>query len=180
MSQPRFFMLAGIILGAALSRLVPHPWNVAPIAAMALFGGAQFGDKKLAFIVPLAALFLSDIVIGFYSSWPFVYGSFAFIVLLGMRLRNQPSVTTLVGASLLSSFLFFALTNLGVWLVDGLYPKNISGFFQCYTAALPFFRNSILGDLFYTSVLFGSARVIEKFFPLFQESQAQLVPQRSV
>lgn len=92
MYRLRFLVLVGMILGAAASRLIPHPFNFTPIGAMALFGGACFADRRAAFLVPLAAMFLSDLAIGLLSGSlslglhpliPVVYGSFALIVCLG-------------------------------------------------------------------------------------------------
>src|ERR1035437_7161951 len=92
MNKPRFTMLAGMILAAAASRLIPHPPNFTPIAAIALFGGAQFSSQRAAFFVPLAGLFLSDLVLGFYAITPVVYGSFALTVCLVFWVRQRRSM----------------------------------------------------------------------------------------
>lgn len=148
-----------IIVFAVLLRLMPHLPNMVPIGAMALFGGAYL-NKKYALIVPLVAMFISDIFLGFHVTMPFVYGSFLLIGLIGMWLRNNKNVKTVVGATLFSSLLFFVITNFGVWLVGGLYPKTLSGFVECYIYALPFFRNTITGDLFYTGLFFCSYELL--------------------
>src|ERR1700760_504272 len=114
MLKPRFVVLALMIVAAAALRLVPHLPNMTPIAAIALFGGAAFADKRLAFIVPLAALLLSDLVLGFSSSMGFVYGSFALIVAIGLWLQRHRTAPVILGAVLFSSVLFFAITNFGV------------------------------------------------------------------
>ena len=152
-----------IIFFAVLLRLVPHVPNFAPISAMALFGGAYL-NKKYALIVPLTAMFVSDLFLGFHNTILFVYGSFLLIGLIGIWLRKHISLRNIFIAALFSSFLFFMITNFGVWLWGNLYPKNFSGLIQCYFFALPFFRNTILGDLFYTGVFFGSYELILKFF----------------
>jgi uncharacterized membrane protein len=139
-----------VIALAALMRLLPHPPNVAPIAAMSLFGG-MYVNKKYALIIPLLALFLSDFIIGFYKGMPFVYGSFLLIGLLGLWIRKQPSVKNIIAITLISSLLFFVITNFGVWFTGTIYPKTVAGLFKCYTAAIPFFRNTIIGDLLYVS-----------------------------
>ncbi len=144
-----------LIIGAALLRLVPHIPNVAPIAGIALFGGAYL-NKKYALLVPLAAMVLSDIFLGFNASSPMVYTSFVITGLIGLWLRNHKNVGTVIGASLTSSAIFYLLTNFNFWYATLLYPKTFSGMLEAYVMALPFFRNTIFGDLFYTGVLFGS------------------------
>ena len=144
-----------IILIAATLRLVPHPPNFAPIAAMALFGGVYL-NRGYALAVPIIALFISDLVIGFYSPVVMVsvYGSFILTGLIGLWLRRRKSPRNVILAALGSSVLFFIVTNFAVWL-GGWYPRNAAGLLDCYTLALPFFRNTIAGDLFYTGAFFG-------------------------
>ena len=164
-------MLAAMILAAAASRLIPHPPNFTPIAAIALFGGAQFSSKRAAFFVPLAGLFLSDLVIGFYSITPVVYGSFALTVCLGFWIRHR-SAQRIAGAAVASAILFFVLTNFGVWAMDRLYPKTAAGLVDCYIAAIPFFGNMALGNLLYSALLFGGCAFAEKFFIRLREPDA--------
>src|SRR5215831_20776184 len=133
-----------MVFGAAASRLLPHPPNLTPIAAMALFGGAYFADKRLAFLVPLAALLLSDIVMGLYNQIPVVYGSFALIVCLGFWLQKRRTWLRVASATLVSSVLFFITTNFAVWAFGSLYPKTMKGLLACYVAAIPFFRHTLL------------------------------------
>lgn len=144
-----------IIFFAVMLRLVPHPANVAPIAAMALFGGAYL-NKKYALIVPLAALFISDLFLGFHPSMPLVYTSFLLTGLLGLWLAKHRTATNVIGASLLSSTIFFLLTNFNYWYAMPLYPKTFAGVLESYIAALPFFRNTVVGDLLYVGLFFGS------------------------
>lgn len=172
MEKPRFTTLAAMIFFAAASRLMPHPPNFTPIAAMALFGGASISDKRLAFALPLAALFLSDAALGFYHGMIWVYGSFALIVCLGLQLQSRRRLLPIAGAALVSSGLFFALTNFGVWVSDGLYPRTLAGLGACYVAAIPFFQNTLAGDLVYTALLFGGFALAEKKFPALRESTA--------
>jgi len=150
-----FFPALIIILCAACLRLLPHPANVAPIAAMALFGGAYL-NKKYALVLPLAALFVSDIFLGFNQSTPFVYGSFILTGLIGMWIKNHKSFATVIGGTLLSSVLFFLITNFGFWLAFSLYPKTLGGQMEAYAMALPFFRNTLIGDFLYVGIFFGS------------------------
>jgi hypothetical protein len=151
------FIGSALILIAAMSRLLPHPMNFAPIAAMALAGGVYL-DKRYSLIVPIAALLVSDIFIGFHNTMIFVYGSFILIGFLGLWLKSHKKVGPILGITLLSSFLFFVITNFGVWLTGGgwFYPKTWQGLIECYTLAVPFFRNTVAGDLVYTGVLFGA------------------------
>jgi hypothetical protein len=165
MVKPRLMVLIAIVLAAAASRLIPHPPNMTSITAIALFGGAYFPDKRLTFLVPLAALLLSDLILGFYSHMEVVYLSFALIVCIGLWLQKRRSVFYITGAALASSILFFLLTNFGVWALESLYPKTIAGLLACYMAAIPFFQNTLQGDLFFTAVLFGGFALLERSFP---------------
>ena len=166
----RFTVLAGMILAAAASRLIPHPPNFTPIAAMALFGGASFASKRAALLVPLTGLCLSDLVLGFYSVTPVVYGSFALIVCLGFWLRRRQTVWRIAGATVAGAVLFFVLTNFGVWALDALYPRTMTGLADCYVAATPFFRNTLLSDLLYSALLFGGLAFAEKRWPIVAEA----------
>jgi hypothetical protein len=172
MEKPRFATLAGMIFLAAASRLIPHPPNFTPLAAMALFGGAYISNKRMAFGLPLAALLLSDAVLGFYHDMIWVYGSFALIVCLGLQLQSRRRLRPIAGAALASSVLFFALTNFGVWASAGMYPRTLGGLGACYVAAIPFFQNTIAGDLVYTALLFGGFALLEKKFPALRELTA--------
>jgi hypothetical protein len=169
MVQPRLMVLITIVLAAAASRLIPHPPNLTSIAAVALFGGAYFSDRRLAFLVPLAALFLSDLILGFYAHMEVVYLSFALIVCVGLWLQKRRSTIYIVGAALASSILFFLLTNFGVWALESLYPKTMAGLLACYVAAIPFFQNTLQGDLFFTAALFGGFTLLERSFPKLRE-----------
>ena len=155
MANYRAITLILMIFAAAASRVLPHPLNFTPIGAMALFGGAYFTDKRMAFLVPLSAMLLGDLVLGFHSTLPFVYAGFAIMVAVGMTLHNRCDMLPVMGATLLGSVVFFILTNFGVWALENMYPKNLGGLVTCYVAAIPFFHNSIAGDLVYTTALFG-------------------------
>ncbi len=157
----KFFFLTALVLGAALTRLLPHYPNFTAIGGLALFGGAYFDKKWQSFVIPFAALFLTDLLLGFHSTMFAVYGSFALIILLGMSLSKKRTVTSVLLASVTSSVLFFVITNLGMWMTMGMYPKTAAGLGMCYTAAIPFFHTTLLGDLFFTSVLFGAYELIQ-------------------
>jgi hypothetical protein len=159
--------LTAMIVLAALARLVPHPLNFTPIGAMAIFGGACFADRRLGFVVPLAALLLSDVVIGFHSLLPVVYGSFALNVLLGRWIRSRRTVVTTAAATLAGSVQFFIVTNFACWV--SFYPHTVEGLVSCYVAAIPFFQNTLLGDAVFVCVLFGGLAVAERAFPAIRE-----------
>lgn len=171
MNALRLSALAGLILAAAASRLIPHAPNFSPIAALAIFGGAIFSDRRLAFFVPLAAMFLSDLAIGLHSRMWVVYGSFALIVCLGFRLRAGAHRDRWIMAVTGSAVSFFVLTNLGEWATSGLYPRTWAGLMQCYVAAIPFFQNTLLSDILYSVVLFGALMLAQKCWPMLAEVQ---------
>jgi hypothetical protein len=131
---------------AVFVRLAPHPPNFTPIVALALFGATTFSNKVLGTLLPLIAMAISDIFLGFYSISIWVYGSFLAISLLGHYWKTVKTKNILM-----SSLIFFIVTNFGVWLTG--YPKTIEGFVLCYTLAIPFFINAIAGDLFFSYIL---------------------------
>lgn len=162
MNKNRFIVLTGMVLTATTARLIPHPPDFSPIAALALFGGASFASKRTALLVPLIGLFLSDLVIGFYAVTPVIYGSFALITCLGFWVRKRQSPLRVAAAAVAGAVLFFAVTNFGVWAFEALYPKNFTGLIDCYVAAIPFFRNTLASDLLYSALLFGGLALAEK------------------
>ena len=173
MSKPRILTLVGMIFSAALIRILPHPWNFTPVAAMALFGGAQFSDKRLAFAVPFFALLFSDLVLGFYPWWGIVYAAYAAIVVIGIFIQQNRSMVSVGFASLAASMVFFLVSNLAHFLTAGYFPMSLAGVMQCYIDGLPFFRNTLLSDLFYSALLFGTFYAAEKRFPALRESAPQ-------
>jgi len=170
MNATRFTVVAGMILAATASRFIPHPHNFSPIGAIALFGGAQLSDKRAAFLVPLTAMFLADLVTGFHVLIPFVYGSFALTVCLGFWLRRERNVWRVTAAALAGSCLFFMITNFGVWALLGTYPRTPAGLVACYIAAIPYFQNTLLSDLLYSLLLFGSFALAEHRFAHLRET----------
>jgi hypothetical protein len=167
--SPRFLVLAGLILAAAFTRLIPHPPNFTAIGAMALFGGVYFSRKSLAFAVPLIAMFLSDIIIGFHPGMYAVYLSFILIVMIGISLSNKRKVGNIFLASVSASVLFFIITNFALWLTGTLYPKTAAGLAACFTAAIPFFHHTLFGDLFFVGILFGAFKLAKVKFPQLSE-----------
>jgi hypothetical protein len=169
----RLIALLSAIAAAAALRLVPHPPNFSPIDAMALFSGAYLARRWMSFVTPLAALLLSDLVLGFYHGMATVYASVALIVLIGWWLSPRRSMGRTAAAAFASSVLFFVTTNFGMWLFSGFYPRTGAGLVACYTAAIPFFQNTVAGDLFYTALLFGGFSIAERMVPQLRASRAQ-------
>ena len=150
-----------LILAAAILRLLPHIPNFAPITAIALFGSVYL-NKRYALIIPLAAMFLSDIFIGFYNPAIMisVYLSFAISGLLGLLIRKNKSFGRVAGMTLLASIQFYLITNFAVWAFGTMYTHNFVGLMASYANALPFFRNTLLGDFFYVGAMFGLYEIV--------------------
>lgn len=174
----RFGIISMIVLLAALSRLIPHPANFAPIGGMALFGAAYYSKRYWAYLIPVISMWFSDLILNnlvygqyfdhfvwFYSGSIFTYGAFALIVLLGTFTLKRVKVGNLAISALSASAIFFLVSNFGVWLSSGMYPHTFGGLQTCYIAGLPFFKNTILGDLFYSGVLFGAFELLQYRFP---------------
>jgi hypothetical protein len=166
----RQMTLTGIVLLAAMTRLIPHPPNVTPVAAMALFGGAFLASRRLAYFLPLAAMLLSDVVLGVtlygkavFFSQPVVYACLLATVAMGKLIRDRRSPLHVGVVTLASSVLFFVVTNFSVWASGHRYPKTLAGLESCYVAAIPFFRNSLTGDMAFVAVLFGGFALLETY-----------------
>ncbi len=157
-----FSIISLLILIGVILRLLPHPPNFTPILAIALFGGVYF-SRKIAFILPIAAMVISDVFIGYYEVklMAAVYGSFLLCVVLGFWLKKNKNWQTIFGSSVLSALIFFLLTTFAVWAFPPWYVKIFSGIIQCYLMALPFFKNTLLGNLFYVTIFFGVYEMVE-------------------
>lgn len=166
----RLLTLSLMILTIAMFRLLPHPPNVSPVAAMALFGGAYFSDKRVAFLVPFLALLLSDLLLGLHDTMIYVYGGFALTVIIGFWIRKNLNISRIALAAVGASVLFFIVTNFGAWVTSGLYPMTTDGLMQAYVAAIPFFQNSLLGNLVFTALLFGGYAALQRNLPSLAEN----------
>ena len=146
---------------AAATRFLPHPPNFTAIGGMALFGAATLTNKKLAFLVPIMAMFISDLFIpnGFNLS---VYAAFIAIAAMGLLISNKKGPMPVIVGSISASVIFFAISNFGVWASQAMYTKNAIGLISCFEAAIPFFPNTLAGDLFFSSLLFSSYAIIKK------------------
>lgn len=173
----RMRALTLVILVTALTRLLPHPSNFAPITAIAVFGAIRYADRRAALLVPLLALLVSDLVRevlfgygltrewGIYSGMWTVYATTALVAVLARLAHGTRSPGAIATTTLIGSCLFFLITNFAFWAVGSLYPHTGEGLIACYTAAIPFFRNSLLGDLFYAAILFGGWALAESRVP---------------
>ena len=165
----RLLVLTGILVCAALARLLPHPPNMTPIAAMALFGGACFTNRKMAYLLPIAAMLLSDAVLGItrygtlilLSTQPVVYACILATTAIGQLIKDRRSVWQVGTGTLSGALVFFVVTNFAFWATEGLYPMTGSGLLKCYTAAIPYFQNSLAGDFAFTTLLFGGLALLE-------------------
>jgi hypothetical protein len=150
------------ILGAALTRWIPHPPNATAIGAMALFAGFQSTSLLVALALPLAALFLGDLMMGFHETMMFTYLGFGLVVGLSYfskRILQQSFVKkglSVISMALLGSLIFFVVSNVGVWLTSSMYTHDLKGLAECFVMALPFLDNQVVGDLVYTGLLMGS------------------------
>ena len=144
-----------LIFIAILSRFLPHPPNFTPITTIALLSSKGFYNRWIVILIPILSLFISDLFLGLHGTIPFVYASFILIAVLGMYIKKINIVMVL-----LSSTVFFLVSNFGVWLLH--YPISFEGLLKCYTLALPFFLNTILGDLVYGGLLIYPFYVLQR------------------
>jgi hypothetical protein len=131
---------------------------------MALFSGAMFRNRWVAFLLPLASLFAGDLFVGFHKLMFVVYASFAVSIAIGRWLAQASRVSRIGGAVLLGALQFFVVTNFAMWAIGGFYPRTSTGLAACFAAAIPFFWNTLAGDALYTGILFGGFRLAEKIF----------------
>ena len=179
-----------LIVLVASFRLMPHHiYNFTPVGAIALFSGAYLGRNLIGWLIPISIMLISDTVleltgaVGFHKEMPFVYGAFLIAVLIGRYgLKQKKSFGRVLGATISSSMLFFIITNFGSWILSPAYTKDFSGLVTCYVAAIPFYTpgdylssfalNGLLGDLFFTGLLFGAYELITRRMPSVQSIKA--------
>lgn len=149
------WVIAGLILLGVVARLAPHPPNATPLMAIALFGGTYLA-KRWAILLPLAIVAVSDVLIGWHATVPYTWGAFILTGMLAWWIRPRPTASRILGGTLAGSICFFLITNFGVWVVRDFYPQTAAGLWQCYVAAIPFFRHTLFGDLLYVTALFGT------------------------
>jgi len=168
----RNLLIVAMILFAAVIRILPHPWNLAPVGAMALFSGAVIRNRLTALAVPLLALLAGDLFIGFHILMPVVYASFLLSIVIGWWLGERRTAPRIGGAVLLGAIQFFLITNFGVWMLLNSYPKTLTGLTACYIAGLPLFWNTLAGDALFSVLLFGALFLAERTHPAFRPSAA--------
>jgi hypothetical protein len=179
---PGSLALILMIVLAALSRLLPHPPNFSPVEAMALFGGAYFAKRWMGIVVPLVAMLLSDIALGLINgglylqhftslSFLLVYACIALSSVMGFGMRGKVNALRVMGYSLAGSVVFFVVTNFGVYLTATSMPGSaacIAGVIPCYISAIPFFKWTVLGTLFYSVLMFGGFALLRIKLPNLQ------------
>jgi hypothetical protein len=169
MNRSQLVGLTLVVVGAAALRLLFNHfsvWNFSPLVAVSLFAGVRFSDKKLAFLIPFAVMVLTDWIIGFHAQMFPVYLSYGLVTMVGVLLSSRETIVNTLVASIFSSVLFFLITNLVFWYTDlQLYPNTLAGQLMSYEAALPFFRNALVGDLTFTVVLFGGWYLLTSIKP---------------
>lgn len=159
---PSVHALILVIGFAALYRVLPHPPNVSPVAAMALFAGSHFRHKFLALLVPLLVMLLSDFVIGWHSSILYVYGALSLTVLIGFSLRTNAKAQHIAIAALGACGLFFLISNFGAWHNSAFYPQTAAGLWMAYAAGVPFLQYSLLGDAVFCLLFFGGFKLYQQ------------------
>lgn len=168
-NSSRFIVLTLIVILAAFSRALPlvidHTWNFTAVGALAIFAGAQFNDRRVAFIMPLAAMALADILFLKNGFSLLVYTGFIAMVACGFLIRNKVNTMNVILASFISASVFYLITNFSFFYPVTLYPRNFSGIIASYTAGLPFFRNMLLGNMVYSAVLFGAFYLLARRYP---------------
>lgn len=153
-------LIIGLFILGIASRLTPHTANFSPIIAIALFSGAYLNRKHYLW-VPITLYVISDLIVGLHGIVLFTWGSVFLITLLGRKLKSGKNFKNTLAYTLLSSILFFLITNFGVW-VSGWYPQTLAGFIKCYTLAIPFFRTSLIANLFYMTVLISVYELVTR------------------
>ena len=183
--QLRYPILILLIFSCAFSRVIPHMQNFSPLGAMALFGAAYFAKKWQGLLIPLLATWVSDLFINnviyaryypeftwFYSGFYWQYGSYILISVLGFFILRKVTTPRIIAGALSATTLFFLVSNFGCWLANPIYSQNLPGLLSCYAAGLPFLKGTLLGDLVYSGVLFGSFAMMQSRIPALRLNHA--------
>jgi len=182
----RFSVLTALILLCAFSRIIPHMPNFSPLGAIGLFGAAYFSKKWQVFLIPIAATWLSDLFINnviygqyypeftwFYQGFYWQYGSYLLIALAGILIFKKVNSQRVIAGALTSTAIFFLVSNFGCWIGSTTYPQNFGGLMTCYAAGIPFLKGTLLGDLVYSGVLFGTFTLAQHQFPALRLANAE-------
>ena len=138
-----------LILLLSVSRLIPHPPNFTPLATMAILSGCLSSQLRTGLVIPLAALLLSDVLLGLHSSMVFVYGAFVIITLSCRWLLTKLTISSVSLSVIWATAVFFLISNFGAWLSHDMYPSTMAGLGMAYIAGLPFLVNSLAGNIFF-------------------------------
>tara|TARA_B100001029_G_scaffold141331_1_gene120807 strand:- start:419 stop:907 length:489 start_codon:yes stop_codon:yes gene_type:complete len=139
-----------LILILALARLIPHPPNFTPIIAVAILSGYFFKNIYISFLTLIISMLIADIFLGFHSNIFFVYISLLIISYTFFKIGEKINYKNLIFYSFFGSLVFFIISNFGVWLLGGMYEKNLTGIIECYILAIPFFGNTFLSTLIFS------------------------------
>jgi len=167
----RGLALLALIVGAIFSRFLPHPPNFTAVGAAAVFAGVMLPGRWLSLVVPLAAMVVSDAVLGFHALVPAVYLAMCLGTALGWQLDRERPLWTFAGVGALSSVQFYVVTNFAVWVQTDMYPKNAAGLLSCYVAGIPFLEHMLCGDVVFILLLVGALRLAERGWPALRVSQ---------
>ena len=162
------FLVLGIIVIGIITRFIPHPPNFTPILSFALLSGV-YSKNNLGIFIPISIMLFSDMVLGSHGAIIWVYSSLFVVYLIGYYFIKNISFKNVLLGAIAGSFIFFILTNLGVWFIG--YPKNIEGLIACYVAAIPFYKNTLLSAIIYTSAIHAIYVVLSKNILAFQNSK---------
>lgn len=182
----RFSVICTMIFVIAFSRFLSPIYNFSPLGALGLFGAAYFAKKWQAFLIPILAIFLSDLFINnvvlhqyypnftwFYEGFYWQYGSYLLITLIGILIFTKVNTSRIIGGALLSTILFFLISNFGTWASGAMYPKTLEGLATCYFAGIPFIKGTLMGTLFYSALMFGSFSFVQNQFPALKISRVR-------
>lgn len=168
--MPRAILATLLIVLGVVCRVAPHPWNFAPVGAIALFGGATFASRRAAILVPLIAMFLGDLIIGLHSLMPVIYATYVLIAVIGMALRERRNAPLFVaGGATLGAIVFFGISNFADWLA--FYPHTWAGFAACYVNAIPYFDRTLFSDLLFSALFFGIYAIAERRMPAIERAR---------
>lgn len=182
----RFGILTLIVVLSAFSRLIPHMPNFSPLGAIGLFGAAHFSKRWQSFLIPIAATWISDLFINnviyaqyypsftwFYEGFYWQYGTYLLITLVALFIFKKVNTQRVLFGALTSTVLFFLITNLGCFFGNPTYPQNFGGLMACYVVAIPFLKGTLLGDLFYSGLLFGSFALLQQQFTILRPASSK-------
>ena len=162
LNKNNYYVIIGIIVLLAIARLLPHPPNFTPILGMAVFSGAIISTRFIAYLVPLLAMLLSDLYLGFHAGMPIIYFSLAVCVLIGTFIAARVTILNSFLSISLGVLVFFLITNFMVWHGSGMYEYSISGLMTCYFMGLPFVQNTFISSILYGMGAFLIYDIINK------------------